>query len=214
MYSYAMTTSVTQVVGVNVRKLRRDARVTLDQLAFIARHYGLKWTSGRVGHLESGRVGTGFETLYLVAAALGQAIGRPVSLAELLACDEPVRISDALTITPSALTDAVSGTPVKPVAVPGRLSGEGTLSAAMETIEEYVQARFRETDRKICKDLGMTPECCASAMINLWGRTFTDERDHRAGPDAKAQGIGHISRQLKAELLSAIKTEEGLDGND
>ena len=35
---------------------------------------------------------------------------RPVSLAELLASDEPVRVSEALTITPSALSDAVRGT--------------------------------------------------------------------------------------------------------
>jgi hypothetical protein len=35
---------------------------------------------------------------------------RPVSLAELLASDEPVRVSEALTITPSALSDQVRGT--------------------------------------------------------------------------------------------------------
>lgn len=39
---------------------------------------------------------------------------RPVSLAELLASDEPVRVSEALTITPSARSDAVSGGPNRP----------------------------------------------------------------------------------------------------
>lgn len=37
-----------------------------------------------------------------------------MSLAELLASDEPVRVSEALTITPSALSDAVSGGPNRP----------------------------------------------------------------------------------------------------
>ena len=86
-------------------------------------------------------------------------------------------------------------------AVAGALIGGGTLSATVVPIEQYVRTHFREADRKVCKDLGVVPERGAAAMIERWGHTFTDERDHRAGPDAKAQGKGQVSRQLKAETL-------------
>jgi hypothetical protein len=46
-------------------------------------------------------------------------------------------------------------------------------------------------------------------MAALWRRTFTAERDNRAGPDANAQRRGQISRQLKADLQEVIN-----DGND
>jgi hypothetical protein len=45
----------------------------------------LPWTSGRVGDFEAGRTAPSLPTLIAAAAALGDAIGRPVSLAELVA---------------------------------------------------------------------------------------------------------------------------------
>lgn len=89
---------------------------------------------------------------------------RPVSLAELVASDEPVRVSEALTITPSAPSDAVSG---KPVTVPGQFSGGGALSAVV------VPMNFREADERICKSIGVDRDRGAAVMAKLWGRTFS-----------------------------------------
>ena len=111
-----------------------------------------------------------------------------------------MRVSEALTITPSALSDAVSG---NPVTVPGQFSGGGALSAVV------VPMNFREADERICKSIGVDRDRGAAVMAKLWGRTLSDERDHRAEPGANAQGKGQVSRQLKAELLRAVS-----DGND
>jgi hypothetical protein len=46
-------------------------------------------------------------------------------------------------------------------------------------------------------------------MQALWGRSFTDERDHRAGPDANPEKRGRVSRDLKSELHEAVN-----DGDD
>ena len=87
-----------------------------------------------------------------------------MSLAELVASDEPVRVSEALTITPSAPSDAVSG---KPVTVPGQFSGGGALSAVV------VPMNFREADERICKSIGVDRDRGAAVMAKLWGRTFS-----------------------------------------
>ncbi len=198
MYGALVTTSLAKVLGANVRERRLAAGCTLDEFATTARLHGLPWSSGRVGTLESGGMPASVETLYAVAAALGALIGRDVTLAELLATDERVRITDKLSVVGSALSAAVSGQPVKRTAP---LSGEGTLSATVYAI--------READQRMCKSLGVDVETGTAAMLKLWGKPFSAERDLRAGPDANAQRRGIVARQLKAELQRAL-----YDGND
>jgi hypothetical protein len=67
----------------------------------------------------------------------------------------------------------------------------------------------RKSDERMCKNIGVDAFLGAAAMTALWRRTFTAERDNRAGPDANAQRRGQISRQLKADLQEVIN-----DGND
>lgn len=72
-----------------------------------------------------------------------------------------------------------------------------------------VRRDFSESDARMCKNIGVDQFLGAAAMAALWRRTFTAERNHRAGPDANAQRRGQISRQLKAELQEVIN-----DGNN
>ena len=67
-------------------------------MARAAQRYGLPWTSGRVGDFESGRTAPSLPTLVAAAAALGEAIGRPVSLAELVTGKGQVHINDQLSL--------------------------------------------------------------------------------------------------------------------
>jgi transcriptional regulator with XRE-family HTH domain len=210
--------SVAQVVGAGARALRLDAGVTLEQMARAAQYYGLPWTSGRVGDFESGRTAPSLPTLVAAAAALGRAIGRPVSLAELVAGEGQVYINNKLGLDKSALRAALSGALIMPLPL------ATLLKRAHETISETSTAHwpkrlravkpdlrrdvlrdFSESDARMCKNIGVDRVLGAAAMAVLWRRTFTAERDHRAGPDANAQRRGQISRQLKAELEEVIK---------
>jgi transcriptional regulator with XRE-family HTH domain len=208
MYSDLVATSIAKVIGANARDLRKKAGVNLDQFALAARFCGLPWSTGRVGDFESGRVLPNLEVVYAVALALQQVTGQPVTLAKLLASDQPVQINDKLTVDMSTLADAVRGEPVR-----GETESYRKLSEAVEgfTVKQAVPVflkAFREADERVCRQLGVTRERGAAAMYKKWGQTFTDKRDELAQQDAdpaNAQRLGQISRQLKAELKKAIR---------
>ncbi len=61
-----------------------------------------------------------------------------------------------------------------------------------------------EADYRMAKSLGLDLDRAAAEMGALWGKSFTAERDRRAGCDANPQKRGRISRELKAELQEAI----------
>jgi transcriptional regulator with XRE-family HTH domain len=207
-----------EVAGTNARALRLAAGVKLEDFAQAARSYGLPWTTGRVGDFESGRAAPSLPTMFAVAAALGAVINRPVSLAELFDGKGSVQINDRLTVKLSELRSALSGEAVKAKALPaakaprpagikGLHSGAGPPPRwAVESIPELrVFNSLRESDVRMCKQLGVEPVAAAAAMAKLWGKTFTARRDELAGPGANAQRRGQISRQLKAELREAIR---------
>jgi hypothetical protein len=173
------------------------------------RRYGLKWSTGRVGDFESGRAAPNLATLYVVALALRDITGHDVTLADLFGGAGPVHINDELPVSLVAVRAALTGMPVAAV----RLSAKAIVTT--EHLPEWargidpkliarVLGDFVETDERVCKRLGVTLDVGAAAMANLWRRTFTAERDRRAGPDAKPQRRGQISRQLQIELEKVI----------
>jgi transcriptional regulator with XRE-family HTH domain len=222
-----MADSVAEVIGAGARALRLDAGVTLEQMARAAQLYGLPWTSGRVGDFEAGRTAPSLPTLVAAAAALGDVIGRPVSLAELVTGEGEVHINDKLSLDTSALRAALAGASITAHAIPQILATQemqemaqlmisqtnfhwpNRLRAVDPDLRQEVLRDFSESDARMCKNIGVDQVLGAAAMAALWRRTFTAERDHRAGPDAKAQRRGQISRQLKADLQEVIN-----DGND
>jgi hypothetical protein len=137
-----------------------------------------------------------------------------------------VDITNNLSLDTSALQAALSGGSVNAHARP--MPVETLLTRALELLTEVstvdwperlravtpdlrrdVLRDFNESDARMCKNIGVDQALGAAAMAALWRRTFTAERDNRAGPDANAQRRGQISRQLKADLHEVIN-----DGND
>jgi hypothetical protein len=112
---------------------------------------------------------------------------------------------------------ALEGKPVRPVRLTASWQvvrvDDGDLPDWAREIDPKLRARvlgdFVESDERMCKRIGVEPDIGAAAMANRWRRTFTAERDRRAGPDANAQRRGQISRQLQAELQKALS-----DGDD
>jgi hypothetical protein len=203
--------SMAEVVGRNARALRESAGATLEDVAKVARLYGLRWSSGSVGSLESGRtIGVNLENLIKVAATLGDIVGRPVKLAELFAGDGDITLGDDLTMplaTVQAILSGVEGVWIESTPAVMRIAGgyfPAVGTVRYSTVQRSVLAAFRETDVRACKGLGVEPVVGAKAMAKLWKSTFTAERDRRAGPQANAQARGRISRTLKAELAKEL----------
>lgn len=235
MYGESMTRSMSEVAGERARALRLDAQRSLEDVATAARSLGLPWSTGRVGDFEAGRAAPSLPTLLVVAAALGDVIGRPISLADLFDGAGDVAINDSLRIPLPNLRALLSGryAPFSP-RLPIPATGVPTIEDAIYMLPEWgkdvdlnvraqVSYAFREADERFCKNIGrdqpqMTAEDRAYygsvAMAKLWGRTFVAERDRRAGPDANAQRRGQVSRQLKSELLALIEGKEHADGDD
>jgi hypothetical protein len=68
-----------------------------------------------------------------------------------------------------------------------------------------VERTLRETDERMCRNIGVDRDLGAALMTKLWNRSFTEERDQLAEPEAKAQGRGQISRKLKAQLVDELR---------
>jgi hypothetical protein len=179
------------------------------------RRRGLSWSTGRVGDFESGRAAPNLATLFVVAVALSDVTGHEVRLQDLFAGIGQVQINDKLHVQLRALYAALAGEPVRPwrLTASWRLADGSNLPEFARDIDPGLHARvlsdFVESDERMCKKIGIDPNGGAAAMAKLWRRTFTAERDRRAGPDAKPQHRGQISRQLQAELQKALG-----DGND
>lgn len=222
-----MAISAAQAAGASARKLRLDADATLTDVAKAARFCGLPWTTGRVAAFESGHVTPSVTTLYAVAAALSAVTGRPVTLADLFAREDPVALTDRLTVDPAKLRAALAGEPVVatlgdlPADEQKRFKARMAEAVSTEGWPEHlaymtwgrirrVWQDFSETDERMCKNIGVSQFLGAAAMAKLWNKAFTAKRDELAelaGPNVNAQKLGQISRQLKAELLGIIQGE-------
>ena len=119
-----------------------------------------------------------------------------MAITDLFDGDGQVAINDQLTIDRAELQAALTGKPV-----PVTFAGSGTLTADVFAV--------RESDTRMCKSIGVDPGTGVAAMVKLWGKPFSAERDRRAEPGANAQRKGQISRQLKAELQKVVT-----DGDD
>jgi transcriptional regulator with XRE-family HTH domain len=211
------------VVGDNVRNRRKTAGISLDTLAAFS---PLPMSTGRIGNIESARSATTtLETLIAMAAALSRATAEPVTLADLLDGEGEVSLGDQFTVELSTLQAVLRGEPVPIVDAEtdrklGKVMREGSRMAITRSPEwgrlpqsacrdldphDWLRVRMtmRESDIRMCKAIGVDRELGAALMTKLWNKPFSEERDHRAGADAKAQRKGQISRRLKADLEKA-----------
>lgn len=198
--------SLAQVAGRNARRLRLDAGVTLEQVAAATRPYGLRWSSGRVGDFEGGRVAPSLSTLYAVALTLRDVTGQPVALRDLFDGDDDATLTDSLAVPLESLRSSLSGLPVGYEIDPAkfRLMVRPPEETGAALVRAGVSLQLRESDYRLIKNLEVSPDIAVAAMAELWRRPFSVERDARAGADANAQGKGQISRQLKTELREAL----------
>lgn len=211
---------LSEVVGVNARRIRQDAGTTLNDVARLARQNGLKWSTGKVGDLEAGRISPSFPTLFALACTLGSVTGSPVSLRDLLGADCFIRINDDLVVRAENVAEAVSTRPVDLALKDVRGAVEEAqdflrkFGAALHELPDYPGVKVRlvrdishksgETEERVAKSLGIPLFQLQWESAALWQDSFSAERDRRAGPNANAQKRGRASRELKAELRASI----------
>jgi hypothetical protein len=182
-----------EVAGRNAREIRREAGAQLQDVARAARRYGLPWSPTSVTDFENGRTALALPTLLVVVAALNDITGARIGLDALFASPiSMVQLNDKLTVPLQAVRLALGASPPR---------------FAQLTVD------FVEGDMRVCKRLGVDDATGGALMVQLWGRTYRDERDRRAGPNANAQHRGQVARKLQAELETALaRNGEAEDG--
>lgn len=129
------------------------------------------------------------ETLIAFSGALSSLLGVPVSINDLLAHTGQIAINNNLSVDSELLPEILRGSPTVPIGPDSPGGGR----------------RLWDADRNLAKRIGVSPTEMNRACRALWGRSFLEERDHRAGPDASSQKRGYITRLIEDELRTALR---------
>lgn len=78
-------------------------------------------------------------------------------------------------------------------------TGDVPLDLLMRIIE-----KSGEAEQRAARSLGIPISDLAAFSAKLWGRSYSEERDRRAGAEAQAQKRGRIGRELRTELREAM----------
>jgi transcriptional regulator with XRE-family HTH domain len=229
--------ALADVIGRNCLRVRLEAGLTQDQFVRYAREVGLRWSASKVADFERGRREVTFGTVLAVSRALalaqaqakerGVAVGRPVTLADLVQSDGNVVLTpDGPDPLAAVVADVCRGRhwPLNPV----ELMGEDEAgvydvyqkvvagAAAAAVVDGYldpdvtatelqdIRQRFTLADNRLAQRLGVSRDKLAAMSFRLWdGRTFAEERDRRAGAGANQQRRARVSRDLRVELEQA-----------
>jgi transcriptional regulator with XRE-family HTH domain len=177
------------VMARSIAELRKESRLTQQDLACRMRTVGLNWTPNRVTQIETLR-----RTVSLLeAVALAWVFGVPVT--RLMAGPDAEQID-----TPAGETVALS---VIRNAFSGQRPPESSFAAT--TVGQRPDAVIFDELRRPAKTLGVTPAVLNEMAEARYGRSFLAEREGRLG-DAKGtpasirSRLGHITRRLLAEL--------------
>lgn len=186
-----------QLVGRNARRIRSTARLTLDRVAQEVTDLGKPWSHSQVAAFERGSVAPSLPTILVVAAALHRLAG-PVTLADLAASDDPVQLTEGLAVDAATLAAVLGGGAVE-LTAPSPF-------ASVDDTEPRRSVLFTtgRTERELATALEVSAATVVDASGELWGRSFTAERDARAGDGATAQAKGRVSRILRDELRAKL----------
>jgi hypothetical protein len=214
----------------NLRRLRTDAGVGVEQVVRAAQGHGLDWTSTWYAAVERGNRALTAEQLLALPVVLGDALGHRVTLADLIAGDAPVLLVPDPPISRSGLArasvpasylrDLVTGQPV-PRPFSGTHAGAVPEVSPAQRAAEEAQAIRRagfgdmdiralsrarsgagELESKLAKKLAVPAIVVVAGAASLWGRSLTEERNARV---AAGEGpVPTVSRRLTGELTARL----------
>ncbi|WP_156751692.1 helix-turn-helix domain-containing protein [Mycobacterium sp. E2497] len=204
-----------EVIGKNAHRLRKAAELTLDQVSIAARKRGLNWSESRVADFESGRVAPNLATLVALCLALEDAGCADAALPELLRSEAPIQLNESLLLSSEQIVDLVTYQPgfrglpspewVTAAITAGWEAHQESILAGASLIAGGITDAPGATEERTRKALGISRAELKEWSTTLWKKSFSEERDRRAGAGANAQKRGQVSRELRKELQAAIE---------
>lgn len=221
--------TLSSVLGAGLRSIRDQRGHRQDDVARLARSYGLRWTRTTVAKTERGERAMTLEELVLLSLALRL----PPSAFVPGRGRDMVAITDDAALSTKNLRALLDGRR-DDVVIPGQDTPVireapalfGQIADSLESavapvwpnppdwaVEEATTAANNDAEVKASRRLGIHPFLVALAACRRWGRTLTAERDERVAATAPVGGSvrtltalrGHMTRQLVAELESEIR---------
>lgn len=226
-----MTSPLAVVVGANCKRWRKQLGLTQDKFAEFARMVGLRWTASAVGDFEAGRSSPSLATVIAVGIALQFAFARTEEFNSVASDDDDGKVLmqfahlEAPTLADLFRTDAdwvdVNGVLRPPGEDLSKLFLGGIANYGGNTAEERaalyemveegrkfqaeLATRAGVTEKRMARQLGISVTDFMVRSVRLWGRTFTEERDMRAGPDTNQQKKGRVAREMRDEIAADIQ---------
>jgi len=225
-----------QVIGARVKHLREQAGGRQEDIARVARSFGLAWPRQKVDELERGKKAISAEELVLLPFVLSHALDRAVSMAHLFDDDDRITLSaqtdiparDVLAelcgakpagtfvnLTHLPSFDAVEviarafGRPVRRMEALGldQMSSRALLA---------VERSSGEPEARAARQVGEGSIVFTAICYHLWGRSLSTERDARVAaslPNAAPASTvrakrGRVTRELVAEIRAFITRAE------
>jgi transcriptional regulator with XRE-family HTH domain len=215
---HELAPTVQQIVGRNLKRLRIEADLRQEDLAELARRFGLTWTAATVAAIETDRRAVSVEELLVLPLALRCA------LSEFLDTDSRSLSIGSTSVMHSALFKILTDQhrelskreempvdetiPKKDTSIV-RAMRRANLRDNMKTYLHMAGARHGEAELKAAQALKISVEEVAAFALRCWERSLTDERDARAETsrdsalDLRAVR-GHLTRELRDELRKEI----------
>jgi transcriptional regulator with XRE-family HTH domain len=212
------------VLAGNLRRLRDAHGTPYDEIVRAAGAIGLEWTATWLTALEKGTKSPTAEQLLALPVVLTATYGQRVTLADLIAADGPILLGPETAVRHRHLRDLVTGTPERPLIsmpVPEPPAETSPAARAAEKMREIRRAGLGNVDMralsraeegagdaetKLARKLGITPIRVIAAAASLWGRSLTEERDHRVTVEGGAPAT--VLRKLTTDLT--LRLDEAL----
>lgn len=221
------TVTLRALIASNVSRLREDSGVPAERVAQAAEAVGLTWTVAWVEAMEHGQKALGAEQLVALPIVLSAALGHRVTLADLLAGDEPVVLGKGEGHAPienAYLREVVTGSTFKrPFPEVGQdatallLASNAAVQEKLRTIREAnlddvdvrtlgrAEAGSGAAEAKLARRLDVAEIVVVGAAASLWGRSLSDERDARLRDDPTLSATA-VNRTLVAEVTRRLTT--------
>lgn len=222
------------VVGMRTRELRESAGLRLQDVSDALQGLGVRWMPTQVAAFERGARAVGIEDLVVLAAGLGRATGRTVTVLDLVRGDGQVAVHEGVSISvedlagvltggadaaASLIVDEVVGPQRRRERDPQAVTVAGALGWPSDSSMRwgralYIERHFSDADQRAARRIGLSPAAFAVLCLDRWGRSMTAERDRRLAADldlgsaeaaTMAARRGRASRELLAEAQTALE---------
>lgn len=223
-----MPKTIAEVVGENAHAARVEDGHTLADVTRAANTIGVKWSPGRVAHIEAGDRELSVDTLIQLGLALSELTGYQISPKWLLTAeseDEVTLRGNEHAIFGESLNAIIAGDEFELTtsmvvggqefaadmvrsatrALTGAMRRVGEVSGRRVTFGDYkhLQAGIELSDERVMKKLSLDESDYLGLCFSLWGQTLSEEVAALAPEGASPQKKGRISRELLGDLRRA-----------